>query len=217
MKPPILFGNYGRLRDASIAALATDSGQVRGRTLQVACAYGNLTRHLYQSLAPQAGLDVVDVLPVQLANLATKLPADPRVCLTQADSTRLGTPDGHYDQVLLFFLLHEQPEAERRATLAEALRVLRPGGKLVIVDYHCPATWHPVRPLMRLIFARLEPYAVDLWRQPLDHFLPEGATPTAARHMTFFGGLYQLLELRKSRQQGNPDRDIAIFRSLETP
>lgn len=193
----ILFGNYGRLRDAAVVALATESGTVEGRTLQVACAYGNLTDRLYQGLAPQASLDVIDVLPVQLANLAAKLPADPRIGLMQADSTRLDAPDEHYDQVLLFFLLHEQPETVRRATLAEALRVLRPGGRLVMVDYHCPATWHPLRPLMRLVFARLEPYAMDLWRQPLGHFLPAGATPTTVLHTTFFGGLYQLLELTK--------------------
>jgi ubiquinone/menaquinone biosynthesis C-methylase UbiE len=30
-------------------------------------------------------------------------------------------------------LLHEQPEHVRRATLSEALRVVKPGGKIVIV------------------------------------------------------------------------------------
>lgn len=131
----ILFGHYGRLRDAALAELGPT---VDGSTLQVACVYGNLTARLQQRLTPAARLDIVDILPIQLDNLARKLPADPRVRLVQGDSSALAAADASYDQVLLFFLLHEQPEAVRRATLAEAMRVVRPGGKVVIVDYHRP-------------------------------------------------------------------------------
>ena len=104
----------------------------------MACVYGNLTPRLRQRLAPDASLDVVDILPIQLKNLRRKLPADERVALLQGDSSSLACADASYDQVLLFFLLHEQPEHVRRATLAEAMRVVRPGGKIVIVDYHRP-------------------------------------------------------------------------------
>jgi ubiquinone/menaquinone biosynthesis C-methylase UbiE len=186
----ILFNNYGRLRDAALAELG---GTVHGRTLQVACVYGDLTPRLRQRLAPDARLDVLDILPVQLENLARKLPPDDRVALLHGDSSDLAGDDARYDQVLLFFLLHEQPEAVRRATLAEALRVVRPGGKVVIVDYHRPAAWHPLRPLVRLVFGRLEPYAMDLWRHGVEAFLPP--TPASMVKHTYFGGLYQKLVL----------------------
>jgi ubiquinone/menaquinone biosynthesis C-methylase UbiE len=189
----ILFNNYGRLRDAALAELGTEGGaEVCGRTLQVACVYGNLTPKLRERLAPDARLDVVDVLPVQLHNLGKKMPVDERVALLQGDSSSLACEDACYDQVLLFFLLHEQPEAVRRATLSEAMRVLRPGGKLVIVDYHRPAALHPLRPLMRLVFDKLEPYAMDLWRHDVQSFMPAG-TPAPADKRTWFGGLYQKL------------------------
>jgi len=186
----ILFNNYGRLRDAALDALGA---RVHGRTLQVACVYGNLTPRLRLRLAPDASLDVLDILPVQLRNLAKKLPADERVALLQGDSASLACPDACYDQVLLFFLLHEQPEAVRRATLAEAMRVVRPGGKVVIVDYHRPAPWHPLRPLMRLVFRHLEPYAMDLWNHDVESFLPW--QPASMDKQTYFGGLYQKLVL----------------------
>jgi ubiquinone/menaquinone biosynthesis C-methylase UbiE len=141
----ILFGNYGRLRDSALAALSTRSDTIEGRTLQVACVYGNLTGRLHERLAGDARLDVVDILPVQLRNLAAKLPRDERISLLHRDASSLACPDASYDQVLLFFLLHEMPEGVRRATLGEALRVLKPGGKLVIVDYHRPARWHRAR------------------------------------------------------------------------
>lgn len=190
----ILFGNYPRLRDDALA----DLGQpVRGRTLQVACVYGNLTARLQRQLASTAELDVVDILPVQLKNLRAKLPADERVALLHGDSSSLAAADASYDQVLLFFLLHEQPEPVRRATLAEAMRVVKPGGRVVIVDYHRPAWWHPMRPLMWLVFRRLEPYAIDLWRHDVEAFLPLGCPVTVLSRRSYFGGLYQKLVLTR--------------------
>ncbi len=190
----ILFGNYARLREAALDALGA---RLTGHTLQLACVYGNLTSRLLARLDAGARLDVLDVLPIQLQNLAAKLPADPRVTLLHGDSSKLGCADAHYDQVLLFFLLHEQPAQVRRATLAEALRVVRPGGRVVIVDYHRPAPWHPLRPLMRLVFRHLEPYAIDLWREDLIAFMPTAMTPVVLEHRTYFGGLYQLLVLTR--------------------
>ena len=188
----ILFGNYGRLRDAALDELGET---VTGQTLQLACVYGNLTPRLARRLAPGAGLDVVDILPVQLKNLAAKLPADDRIVLLQGDSSSLACPDASYDQVLLFFLLHEQPEAVRRATLAQAMRVVRPGGRIVIVDYHLPVRWHPLRLLMTGVFRKLEPYAMDLWDNEVQAFLPAHAQPASITKQTYYGGLYQKLVL----------------------
>ena len=182
----ILWGNFARLRDAALAALAE---QPRGRTLQVACVYGDFTTRLDAMLSPAAGqLDVVDVLPIQLENLRRKLGAAASIRLLQRDATHLGFDDGAYDQVVLFFLLHEMPADVRRRTLSEALRVTRRGGRLVIVDYHRPRARHPLRAAMRWILRRFEPFALDLWDHELSRWLP------AASHVakdTFFGGLYQ--------------------------
>lgn len=186
----ILFGNYARLRDAALAELGA---VVTGRTLQVACVYGNLTPKLRERLAPDAQLDVVDILPIQLKNLGRKLPADGRVALLHGDSSLLACADASYDQVLLFFLLHEQPRHVRNATLAEAMRVVRPGGRVVLVDYHRPARWHPLRPVMRAVFSRLEPFAMDLWAHPIEEFIRDGLRPASFVKQTYFGGLYQKL------------------------
>src|SRR6266487_4631589 len=104
----ILWGNFARLRDAALAELGE---ALPGRTLQVACVYGDFTPQLARRVAAGDGtLDVVDVLPIQLANLRGKLDAGSPVNLVHGDASHLGFADASYDRVILFFLLHEVPE-----------------------------------------------------------------------------------------------------------
>lgn len=186
----ILFGNYNRLRNLALDAMGKT---IHGKTLQVACVYGNLTARLIDRMATDARLKVIDVLPIQLANLTQKIAANPQVVLERCDASALPDSDDSYDQALLFFLLHEQPQAARRATLKETLRVVKPGGIVVIVDYHKPKSWHPLKPLLNLIFKHLEPFAMDLWLHDIEEFLPSEVTFSQKMHTTLFGGLYQVL------------------------
>jgi hypothetical protein len=67
----ILWGNYKRLCNAVLHDYGHD---LSGRTLQIACAYGDLTPRLVDCVAPGGSLEIVDILPIQLENLAKKLP-----------------------------------------------------------------------------------------------------------------------------------------------
>jgi ubiquinone/menaquinone biosynthesis C-methylase UbiE len=193
----ILWGNFGRLRDAALECLGMP---IRGRTLQVACVYGNLTQRLVERLDGDALLHVVDILPVQLENLARKLGPVPGTTLELSDSADLNAPDGHYDQVLVFFLLHEQPLETRKQTLAEALRVTKPGGRVLLVDYHRPHPANPLRLIMAPVLRLLEPFALDLWRDEISTWLPEEVQGLEMQKQTFFGGLYQMIEVRRAAQ-----------------
>lgn len=189
----ILWGNFAKLRDAALRELGEE---LPGRSLQVACVYGDFTPRLAERVVRGEGtLDVVDVLPIQLSNLGRKLGDDAPVTLVNRDASDLGFAADSYDRVILFFLLHEMPLDVRRRTLAEAVRVLKPGQELVIVDYHRPVGWHPLRPVMTFILRNFEPFAMDLWNHQVEEWLPEGAR--VDRKETFWGGLYQKLVIRK--------------------
>jgi ubiquinone/menaquinone biosynthesis C-methylase UbiE len=183
----ILWGHFGRLRDAALRALGDAPS---GRTLQIACVYGDLTERLSRRIPVGSTLDVVDVLPVQLDNLKRKLSPDSTVNVRLGDSASLGAASASYDRVLLFFLLHEQPESVRRETLAEAVRVVKPGGSIVVLDYHQPHAMHPLRWFMARLLARLEPFALDLWRRELTDWMPPRRWNVESKD-TYFGGLYQ--------------------------
>jgi ubiquinone/menaquinone biosynthesis C-methylase UbiE len=191
----ILWGNYTRLRDAAIDALGP---KVPGRTLQVASAYGDFSLALAERVATSGGaLDIIDVLPIQIDNVRAKLGPDSPVNTAIMDSAALGFEEGAFDRVSLFFLLHEQPLEWRRRTLAEALRVVRPGGEIVVVEYARPKWWNPLRYLLRPILGAVEPFALDLWGSEIEEFMPPAPTFEVVRRASYFGGLYQLVQFKR--------------------
>jgi len=189
----ILWGNYALLRDATLDEMGSP---ISGRTLQIACVYGNLTPKLAERHRSNARLDVIDVAPIQLENLSRKLNGS-KVHLDCQDASCLDFNDASFDQVLMFFLLHELPRETRIRAATEALRVLKPGGKLILVDYHQPVWQHPHRYLMPLVFKTLEPYALDLWGTELTQWIAADKPLGSINKKTYFGGLYQKVVIKK--------------------
>lgn len=187
----ILLGNYNRLRNAALEELSTNAS---GHTLQVGCCYGDLTPHLAARAAEGGGtLDVIDILPIQLETLRKKLPPGAPVCVAHMDAVALNFPNSSFDTVLMFLLLHEESPAYRESTMREALRVLKPDGKMVIVDYGRPARWHPARFSTIPLYSKLKPYAVDFWNNEVVDLLPNEIAGRSWRKTSYFGGLFQKL------------------------
>jgi SAM-dependent methyltransferase len=179
----ILWGNYRRLADAAIAEFAPGM-----RVLQPACAYGDVSPRLARALGPTGQLEMADVAPVQLRNVRPKLAAYPSARLEHRDAA--DTPRRRFDAVNCFFLIHEIPDGHRRRVVDALLDAVVPGGKVVFVDYHRPLGWHPLKPVMSLVFDRLEPFAKGLWRAEIRDMAREAERFTWSK-TTYFGGLYQ--------------------------
>jgi ubiquinone/menaquinone biosynthesis C-methylase UbiE len=190
----ILWGNFSRLRDAALDEVGT---KFEGENLQVACVYGDFSRQAASRLTKESRLDIVDVAPVQLENVKKKVAPFANVFLHHEDSADLSFEDDSFDNVILFFLLHEQPEEVRKRTVREALRVVRPGGKVVFVDYHNPRRMNPFRYIMIPILHFLEPFALDLWKREISDWVPKEDRPQSIRKQTFFGSLYQKVVIVK--------------------
>ena len=82
------------------------------------------------------------------------------------------------------------PERQRGQIVDNVLAAVGPGGKAVFVDYHRPLRWHPLQPVMGLIFRWLEPYAPSLLDAAIESLSPRGADFLWYKR-TLFGGLYQ--------------------------
>lgn len=184
----ILWGNFARLRDAALNELGQT---IEGNNLQVACVYGDFSQQISARLKSDAELHIVDIAPVQLENVQRKMGEQDNIHIHQQDSTALHFEEELFDNVIVFFLLHEQPEEVRAKTVAETMRVVKPGGKVVFVDYHKPHWANPFRYIMIPILTILEPFALAVWNKEIIDWVPAGLRPKKMTKETLFGGLYQ--------------------------
>jgi HAD superfamily hydrolase (TIGR01549 family) len=115
---------YGTRFRAVLDAIAPEPGE---RILEVGCGSGVYTREL---AALGARVTATDYAPTPLAQArrnAGDLAAE--VEFRVEDVQRLSLPDRSFDKVLMSEVVEHVPEPER--AIAEAARVLRPGGLLV--------------------------------------------------------------------------------------
>ena len=181
----ILWGNYQSLVRAACAQFAPGDC-----ILQAASVYGDLSSRLADRIGDHGFLDVIDVAPLQVAHCRRKLAGRENVRVRVADAA---TPGGiGYDGACCFFLLHEVPDRQKCQIVNALLAAVRPGGKILFVDYHQPVRWHPLRPVMAAIFRWLEPFAAGLVSRSIEEFA-ERRQDFSWRKETRFCGLYQLV------------------------
>lgn len=194
----ILFGQYDAVLDAVMRRYAAAPGQ---RTLQLTCAYGSLTPRL-AAAAPE--LHLMDAAMIQLRAARRKLPpgARPALC-ARINAESLAYADNSFDTVIIFFLLHELPPEARVRTLREALRVLKPGGSLLLAEYGENRGVHPLHRLApaRWLLERLEPFLASFWHGDLHALLMDAVAHNAKalrarEEIPVFRGFYRVLEYR---------------------
>jgi ubiquinone/menaquinone biosynthesis C-methylase UbiE len=143
--------------------------QVRGVVLEVAIG----TARNLPYYADDVRLTGVELSPEMLAigrQRAEELGRD--VDLRIGDAQALEFEDESFDTVIITFGLCTIPD-DRKA-IAEAHRVLRVGGRLVLLE-HVRSPSRPVRAVQRLIDPLSVRFAADhLTREPLDHVADEG-------------------------------------------
>ena len=131
-----------RLRDAVHAAVQPHLQEPVRRVLDLGCSVGVSTQALATWLNQRADANGGDRPQVIGLDLSPDMLAVARVrdsrglvaewCHGAAEST--GFESGSVDLISLQFVCHELPQEATHAVLAEAARLLRPGGVLVMVD-----------------------------------------------------------------------------------
>ncbi|MDH3234870.1 MAG: class I SAM-dependent methyltransferase [Alphaproteobacteria bacterium] len=116
---------------------AIEAGGAPERVLDMGCGFGKSTEPIYERFRDAAVVGVDLAAPC--LKLAARRAADHQarnVRFAQRDATATGFEDGTFDVVTSTMLLHEMPPKKIEAAFAEAHRLLKPGGRMVHLDFH---------------------------------------------------------------------------------
>jgi ubiquinone/menaquinone biosynthesis C-methylase UbiE len=120
-----------------LAARAAAATPPDGAVVEVGAGTGSLTRLLQSALPATATLTAIDPDERALAIAWRRVPA-PAVAWRTAKAGELPLPDASQDALVTALVLHHLPHDAKRAALAEARRVLKPGGLLLVADFGPP-------------------------------------------------------------------------------
>lgn len=149
-------------------ALGAEPGE---RVLDVGCGPGFYSAELLEEVGPEGSLVAVDGSPQMLAVAAQRCEGHDNIDFREADATSLPVEDASFDRALCVQVL--EYVADATGTLAEMLRALRPGGRVVVWDIDwTTVSWHSSDS------ARME-RALRAWDEHLTH--PDLPRTLAAR------------------------------------
>jgi ubiquinone/menaquinone biosynthesis C-methylase UbiE len=125
--------------------------QTHHQVLDLGCGTGTLAL-LIKQRDPYIHITGIDADPtvLRLARGKSEL-EDFGIQFDQGHSTELPYPDNHFDRVLSTLFFHHLRTEDKRQTLKEVNRVLKPGGELHVADWGKPTGM-----LMRLAFLPIQ-------------------------------------------------------------
>lgn len=185
----LLFGNDQRLMRAYLKEIKPGM-----RVWQIAHVYGDLVRRAAEKTGQSGAFHLTDITPIQVEHGKKKLASLPWAKVIRHDAGTFIGEGGDYDLICSFFLLHEVPDDKKRQILDHMLSMLPKAGKLILVDYHRPAWWQPIRWILKVVNAWLEPFAEAVWKHELSEF-SSNPEQFVWNKRTIFGGVYQIVEV----------------------
>ncbi|MCP4656351.1 MAG: class I SAM-dependent methyltransferase [bacterium] len=85
----------------------------------------------------------LDPAPAMLEKAQEKMAGDPKVRFLHASADQLELPSQSVDVIVSNFALHHLEHRQKRVCAHEMFRVLKPGGRLIFGDQHCPEMGEP--------------------------------------------------------------------------
>lgn len=197
------FGVDRRWRRVAVRQLTIPSG---GRVLDVATGTGDVALEIARQTDPTVRIVGADFTQGMLVRGREKVAASPyrdRIELVNAPCEAIPHPEGTFDGATIAFGIRNVVDRERG--LREMTRVLKPGGRVVVLEFATPRSWL-FRKVYLCYFHQLLPRVGGLLsRRSAYQYLPESvqefpdretflkmmgeAGLTALRHIDLTGGI----------------------------
>jgi ubiquinone/menaquinone biosynthesis C-methylase UbiE len=129
----LLLGKEGTFRERLVLLAALEPGE---SVLDIGCGTGSLAMAAKRRVGPSGTVQGIDASPEMIARARRKArKAGLDVTFTTGVVEALPFPDGHFDAVLSTLMLHHLPREPRQQCAREMRRVLKPGGRVLAVDF----------------------------------------------------------------------------------
>lgn len=133
----VLFkGTANAMRRQALPQLAeafAGRDQRKLRLIDIGCGTGRFLDFVKQAW-PRLPVIGVDLSEAYIGHARRHLKRWSRTHFVVANAEAIPAPDNSCDAVTSIFMLHELPPEVRQAVIAEAARVLKPGGRLILMD-----------------------------------------------------------------------------------
>lgn len=154
------FGREQVLRQRTVDLALIKSGD---SVLEVGCGTGSLTLAAKRQAGPSGKVVGIDVIPGMVEYSQRKAEqAHEEITFQLGNINDIPFADNTFDAVIGSFMIFHMAEETRKKGIAEIYRVLKPQGRLLIVDLAMP-----VQPLQQAIAKRI------IFRGGLEHNLQE--------------------------------------------
>jgi len=129
----VTLGRERAFREKILRLASLAPGQT---VLDVGCGTGTLAIAAKRQVGPGGTVHGIDASPEMLARAGSKArKAGVDVVLTNAPCESLPFADAHFDVVLSTVMMHHLPPKARLQSVREIRRVLKPGGRVLVVDF----------------------------------------------------------------------------------
>jgi ubiquinone/menaquinone biosynthesis C-methylase UbiE len=136
------------LRELTVSLAGVKPGDA---VLEVGCGTGTLTLEASRRAGPSGKVFGIDIIPAMIEISRQKAAqANQDITFQLGSIDNIPFPDGQFDVVMCSFMIFHMSEAVRRKGIAEIYRVLKPGGRLLVLDLALPT-----QPVSRAIAQRL--------------------------------------------------------------
>ncbi|NIM97544.1 MAG: class I SAM-dependent methyltransferase [candidate division Zixibacteria bacterium] len=128
------FGGERRWRELIIKWIDPQPGE---KVVDICSGTGTLATMLAERLAGEGEVMGIELSPDQL-KIARKKEKPNGPLFIQGDAQHISFSDCYFDKSVICGALHEMPQQVRQNVLAEAHRITRPGGRIVIIEHNKP-------------------------------------------------------------------------------